>query len=256
MAQTAEISETDEREGTRARRAGVRVALVAVAFVLLVVWIAARATLDDGAPQAVGVPEGAPVVVSDSASGLAGPVQTSCVEPLAWVASDLRPEFLATVMFEGEAAACVDAYRVPDEDPAKDYYRAVASTRWATEVRETQWPWRAAGQPRGEVWVELAWEPATDDNYWMTEWVDFGPCPTGGESEIYVLQGLVAADEEFGCGREPTVIGQPEAELDHVSWSVPAPQERDATAMVVDIAVPEGEAPDFTLALRQVDLEG
>ncbi|WP_144018685.1 hypothetical protein [Demequina sp. NBRC 110051] len=256
MAQTAEIPGTDERARSRARRAGVRVALIVTVLVLVVVWIAARATLDDGDPQAVGGPEGAPVVAVDPASGLTGPVQTSCVEPLVWVASDLRAAFLATVVFEGEAAACVDVYRVPDEDPAKDYYRAVASARWATQSRDARWVWQATGEPRGEVWVELAWEPATVDNYWMTEWAEFGPCPTGGETEIYYLQGLVAADDEFGCGRSPVVIGQPEAEVDHVAWSVPAPQERDATAMTVDVAVPEGEMPHFTLGVRQVDLEG
>ena len=175
---------------------------------------------------------------------------------MAWIASDLRPAFLATVVFEGEASACVDVYRVPDEDPAKDYYRAVASTRWATQSRETQWPWRAAGVPGGEVWIELAWEPATVDNYWMTEWADFGPCLAGGEDWVYFLPGLEAADEELGCGREPAVIGQPEADTSHVAWSVPAPQERDATAMVIDIAAPEGEVPDFTFGVRQVDLEG
>ncbi|WP_152650289.1 hypothetical protein [Demequina aestuarii] len=241
----------------RAARTPLRTgALVLAALALLALWMVLRGNLDDGPLEAPPGAQDMPVVTPAVDAGLTGPVQTVCAEPLIWAATDLRPEFAAAVTASGQADVCVDVYRLPDEDGAKDYYRAVASGWWTTQARATQWPWQASGEPAGEVWVQLTWDPATSDHFWATEWMALGPCRPGGAGETRHLQGLVASGTEEMCGRESAGIGQPAADVSHVTWSVSSPQHHDATAMTLDIAVPEGEVPEFSLAVRQVDIEG
>lgn len=230
--------------------------LVTGVLALVALWLVLRASLDDGQTEAEPGAQAMPVIAPAEGSGLTGPVQTVCAEPMTWAATDVRPAFVAAVTASGQAEVCIDVYRLPDEEDAKDYYRAVASGAWTTQSRATQWPWQARGEPAGEVWVELSWSPASLDNYWQTEWVSLGECSADGAGETRHLPGLVPPGAEGICARDAAVIGQPEADLSHVTWSVIAPQAHDATAMMLDVAVPEGEVPAFSLAVRQVDIEG
>lgn len=256
---------TDDSERGDARPGSVRgiarspvlvAALVIGGLAVLALWLVLRGNLDDAPLEALPGDRDMPVVAPDAVGGLSGPVQTVCAEPAIWAATDMRPAFVAAVISSGQADVCVDVYRLPDEDAEKDYYRAVASGWWTTQAVDVQWPWQARGEPAGEVWVELTWDPESLDNYWQTEWAVLGECQPDGTGGTRQLPGLAPFGSPPSCMHGTGAIGQPGADVRHVTWSVAAPQAQHATAMVLDISVAEGEVPDFIVAVRQVDIEG
>lgn len=249
--------EVGPRAAARGSRSPVLTAAIVVGVLALVAaWLGVRGNLADGPFESPPGDQDMPVVAPAGPTDLSPSLQTVCAEPSTWNATDLRPALGAAVLSSGQADVCVDVYRVPDEDPAKDYYRAVASAWWTTQSRTTQWPWQARGEPAGEMWVELTWDPESLDNYWQTEWAVLDECDTHDVGETRQLPDLVPFGSELRCLRDTGAIGQPLAEMRQVTWSLSSPQEQDATVMVLDISVAEGEVPEFSVGVRQVDIEG
>lgn len=255
----AERGVSSEPPGRHSRPRLRAVGLLAVIAVVAVAgfgWTVKRAALDDGGVDAPPAEVSAAVVVARGDGELSGPVQSECAPPLAWEALGSFPALAAVVDAAGQADVCLDVYRVTDEDAAKDYYRAVASGWWTTESSSTRWPWQEGSEPAGDVWVGLEWSLPAVDHYWQTRWAWYTPCEAVGMDDPVELQGLEPAGGAQWCSPGSSPIGQPVADDTHVTWSVAAPQDLDATAMVLDIAVPEGAVPHFSLEVRQVPLDG
>ncbi|WP_203654091.1 hypothetical protein [Demequina activiva] len=241
------------------RRRG-RVAVAAACVVLIVamvgIWFTARShLLTQDAPEDEVAQVPTPVLKRVDGEA---PVQSLCAEPVSWASTVSHPALLAVQRFGGETNACVDVYRVLDEDPAKDYYQALVGASWVTWGLELRWPWSVQGEPEGELWVELTWDQRVAGRHWQTEWVQLEACPPEGAAELVTVPWAdhYAPAAGLECLQSPVTIGQPLADEQQVTWSVVDPQELTGTGMLVEIAVPEGEVPLFDLEVRQVDLEG
>ncbi|WP_156165162.1 hypothetical protein [Demequina silvatica] len=142
----------------------------------------------------------------------------------------------------GQLDVCVQVFRIPDEDPSADYYRAAATAYWTTEGGWSATPWAAIdAPPLGPETIAIHVSEPHRDNVFLADHAVLEPCAEGEEA-VYPRGGWVLAG---GCPVEDAIEDVEDGDV--ASWTIAEPSAVDVTVHTLEVKVDEGATPVFTL---------